>query len=136
MSNVTQFPTRVQVRVTHPSPEGMAVDLRFEMRRKNAFDYIVFLDKQGLAEVSGEELLRAFDEERSAFLMDYVDPRIGFTGHVTGSVLQPQDVENALKAFSMFHGHLAYPEGYEQKLRDALDRSRGAGECAVELAVI
>jgi hypothetical protein len=136
MSNVIQFPTRVQVRVNHPSPEGMAVDLRFEMRRKNAFDYIVFLDAQGVAEVSGEELLRAFDEERFAFLMDYADPRSDFTGHIVARALPPQEVESALKAFRMYRGHLAYPEGYEKKLLDALDRSRGASECAVELAVI
>jgi len=123
------------VRVNHASPEGLAVDLRFQMRSKNDFHFMVFLAANGVAEVSGEELLKTFDEERTAFLMDYVDPRTNFAGRITPRVLEPKDLENALKAFKMYRRHLIYPDNYEYKLTRAAGRAQNVGECPVELVV-
>jgi hypothetical protein len=54
---------------------GLAVRLRIKMSEKNDFNYVVFLNDNGYAQVTIKELLRSFDEDRKLFLMDYKDPR-------------------------------------------------------------
>ena len=94
------------------------------MREKNAFSYLVFLDSHGDAEISGEELLRAFDEERNIFIMDYIDPRIGYTGKMDCRMLDPNELQRALDAFQMFRGKMSFPANYEEHLRAELQNKR------------
>jgi hypothetical protein len=134
-SGMNTVPNRVVVRAKGPSPEGLPVRLRFEMKEKNSFSYLVFLNSDGEAEVSSEEFLKAFDEERNAFIMGYVDPRIGFTGTINCKIFDAPDLKSALEAFRMFKGKLSFPEGYEAQLRKALKRGYNPQEYRVELAI-
>ena len=135
MPSTTSFPDRVAVttRAKHASPAGLCVCLRFEMRSKNSFSYVVFLDSQGTASASREELLSVFDEERQAFIMDYDDPRIAFTGKITAKVLSSAELKSALDAFQMFRGKLSFPTNYEERLNVALRRGQNPDEWQLEV---
>jgi Domain of unknown function (DUF6881) len=128
-----EFPKSVTVRVRPAGHEGLAVSLCFESNRKNHFYYPLFVDRDGFAEVSGEELLRTFDEERSMFIMDYDDPRLVFTGRITAEVQSNADLEGALGAIEIFRGECSFPEGYEEKLRSAAARGQDPDQYRVEV---
>ena len=128
------LPQRVIVRANDPCAEGLAVNLRFEMSMKNDHLYTVFLGPGGLAEISGQELLRAFDEECAFFIMDFDNPRSSFTGQISAQVLSKEELLSALKAYDMFCAHYPFPKGYEKNLKAAA-RKRGSEEYHVELEV-
>jgi hypothetical protein len=113
----------------------MAVDICFHMHRKNHFHYVVFLDADGAAEVSGQQLLRFFDDERALFIMDYGDPRAEFTGLVTARALGVQDLAKAIEALKMYQGYVAYPANYPAQLKRATNRNQNAPGCHVEVTV-
>jgi hypothetical protein len=135
MLNIADFPKQVRVRVDGPFAEGVAVGIRFEMRRKNDFNYTVFLDETGAADVSAAELLKTFDEDRAAFLMDYVDPRTNFTGQVKARVLTDAELRRAVGALEMFRGKIPFPDGYEERLRAAVARGQDSKQYSVEVVV-
>ena len=101
-------------------PKGVAFKLLFEMNRKNHFSYIGFLDAAAHAEIDRSEYLRWFDAERNYFLMDYIDPRIGFTGMLLVKVMTKDELKAALNAYEMFHSNSWYPDGYAIALQNAL----------------
>ncbi len=133
--DTTKFPERITLQVAHPDSAGWAVLLTFRMRRKNDFDYVAFLDANGSAEICAETILRAFDEERNAFIMDYVDPRVGFTGEITAKVMDQEDLQDALKAFQFYRKHLVYPGGYAEKLQYAIEHPPLSLDCQVSISV-
>ena len=133
MSLVHQLPKRISVRTTHSSPEGLAVILLFKMKSKNDFSYIVFLDSNGIAEVFREDILKHFDEQRNVFIMDYIDPRIGFTGEMSAHILSSSELKGALSAFQMFRDKLWYPSKYEERLNKAIAQGQDSGGFKVEL---
>lgn len=90
------FPRRVRVRIHHSRAEGLAVNLRFGMARKNDYYYIAFLGPDGYVEIPDDELIRSFEAERKFFIMDYVHVRAAFTGRITAEVCRTQDVKRAL----------------------------------------
>ena len=122
MQSSRAFPKKVCIHVEGPSPAGLAVVLSFKMKWKNRFSYMLFLDRNGNAQVFGEQLLRYFDQERATFIMDYCDPRLGFTGDISAQVLGTSELQNAWQALEMFRGKIWYPEGYEEKLQRALQQ--------------
>ena len=128
-----QLPNKIVVRITGPSPEGLAVCLAFQMRLKNKFNYILFVDGTGKAEVSSETFLAFFDQTRETFIMDYVDPRLGFTGSVSSQVLGPSELKSACDALEMFRGKMWYPESYEENLKRALRRNPKPSAYQVEM---
>jgi hypothetical protein len=128
------FPRHVTVRVK-PAVKGVAISLLFEMLKKNKFGYPVFVNAEGVAELSGEELLKAFDETKSTFINDYVDPRRNFTGRITAKALSVLELDRALKAFEMFRGKVSYPVGYEENLRAALASGQDPDDYKVEITV-
>lgn len=135
MEPTCKFPRRVVVRVREPSAEGLAVSLCFHMKRKNHYWYTVFLDHNGCAEISGEELLRSFFEDSSFFLMDYVDARAAFTGRVSAKVKSTSELEGAVKVFEDFRKYYPYAPGYEKGLRAAAARGQDPNAYYVELEV-
>ena len=78
-------------------------------------------------------LLRMFDEERRAFIMDYDDPRIAFTGRITAKPLSSAEIKNALEAFQMFRGKLAFPGDYEERLKAAARQDLSSDESQLEV---
>jgi hypothetical protein len=119
VSENVAFPNEVVVRVAPPRAEGLAVALRFEMSRKNAYSYIVFVGATGVASVSGDELLRWFDQELDMFMMDYVDARTHFTGSITARVLSNEELARAIDASNLFERYRQYPQGYGSRLAAA-----------------
>ena len=136
MQSTTNIPARVTTRVKGPSPQCLCVCLRFEMRSKNSFSYVVFLDAHGTASASREEILSVFDEERQTFIMDYDDPRVAFTGKITAKVLSSAELKSALEAFLMFRGKLSFPEDYGERLKAALRREQNPDDYQVEVIAI
>jgi hypothetical protein len=124
MQSTSSFPSNVAVRVRPAGQDGLAVSVCFESQRKNHFYYPLFVNRDGFAEVSGDELLRTFDETRSMFMMDYDDPRLVFTGRITAVVLSNTDLERALDALDLFRGKCSFPTGYEENLRAAMARGQ------------
>jgi hypothetical protein len=134
MESTLTFPRKVAVRV-RPAREGLAINLCFEASKKNNFHYTLFVDRDGCAEVSGAELLRTFDEDRSMFIMDYEDPRLTFTGRVTANVLNTSELHRSLGAFEIYRGKCEFPEGYEDKLRLAAARGQDPNQFRVDVIV-
>lgn len=118
----------LHVRVTGPQIEGLPVSVRFRMVRKNDYGLIVFLDARGRAEISSRTLAQMFREAQDEFLMDYIGPRVGFTGRVTATVLDRESIDRALAAYGLYQSMLNYPADYAARLnraRDLVPGSRG-----------
>jgi hypothetical protein len=124
MNTPVSFPRRTIVRATPLPPEGLAVRLSFAMLKKNSFDFVVFLGADGIAEISEDELLAWFDQERNMFIMDYVDPRTNFTGQVTAKVLSTTELQGALRAFEKYSRYSKYPDNYKKFLNLAIERGQ------------
>jgi len=118
------FPANITVRVTPSPPPGLAVRIVFRMLKKINFNYTVFVGSNGVANLSAEELLTAFDETRSVFLMDYVDPRSHFSGEITAEVLNGSDLSRAIDAFELFRGQVSFPPDYEKNLGNAASKGQ------------
>jgi hypothetical protein len=103
------------------------------MSRKNPFDFVAFTSDDGTAAIRSDELLRTFDREREFFLMDYIDPRVGFTGKVTGKVLSDDEVRAAIKAVAEYRKCYSYPDGYEEGLRQAFKHRQDPTAHRVEI---
>jgi hypothetical protein len=103
------------------------------MKRKNCFNYIVFADSNGAAEVKSDKLLAVFDEERSAFLMDYENPREVFSGKITAKILSVKELESALAAYEVFRGKVSFPSDYAEHLKAALGLGDRIGSHKVEV---
>ncbi len=117
----SKFPSRVVVRMVNGSfTDGNAVMLHFEMDVRNDYYYIVFVNANGLAEVSSAELLQWFDQDIAASPMEYVNPRGGFT-RVTARLMTAAEVQGALDAYRLFENCKAFvfPPHYDQKLKAA-----------------
>ena len=114
------FPENIIVVARGQFQPGVAVRITFGMAEKNDFDYITFLDATGRAEISREQLLRSFDQERQFFLMDFADPRTAFNGDIQAELLTKEDVETAIEAYGKFSSHYDYPHGYLDGLKLAL----------------
>ena len=130
-----KFPTRVIVRGHGPSIKGLAVNLCFEMQAKNNFNHVVFLDDNGVADVSREEFLRVFDEERAFFIMDYEDPRGNFTGKIVAEVWGAEEIDRAIEAYKNFHGVFLYPLDYERNLQAAKKSDQNPENYQIEVEV-
>lgn len=115
------LPAVVIVNVAPTPPVGLAIVIRFGMFKKNDFYCVTFTDVNGIAKISGEELLRHFDATRALFLMDYVDPRSSFDGNITAEVLNDSGLERAVAAFELLRGKTQFPKNYEQNLRNAVN---------------
>jgi len=115
-----KFPECVSIRVTPPLPAGLAVSLRFHMKQKNSFTYIVFSDTNGAAEVRSDVLLTSFDQDRDTFLMDYKDPRAAFDGGITARIMSVDELKDALAAYETFREGLSFPCDYLKHLQFAL----------------
>jgi len=136
MTMKSPLPERVTVEVRGQTVlVGAAVNLCFMMAAKNHFNYFVFLDDNGTGEVRKRDYLAAFDEDRNAFMMDYVDPRLAFTGVIEATVLQKSDLEAAIRAYDLFRGAFAYPEGHRVRLESALALADERGELLAQMRV-
>jgi hypothetical protein len=124
MNTTVSIPGRTIVHATPLPPEGLAVRLSFAMLKKYSFDFVVFLGADGSAEISEDELLAWFDQERSMFIMDYVDARTNFIGQVTAKVLNTSELQGALRAFEKYSRYSRYPDHYRELLNRAIGRGQ------------
>jgi len=104
-------------------------------RKKNDLHYTLFTDHDGSAQVTGDELLHCFDEERSSFIMDYGDPRIVFSGGITASVMSNTELARAVAAFNVYRGTFSFPSDYEQHLKLAASRGQDPANYQVTLEI-
>jgi hypothetical protein len=114
------LPRVIKLRARASNAAGLAVGILFRMRFKNDFSFVVFLDENGNAELTRDRYLKAFDEDRHLFLMDYADPRTGSTGVIETKVLTKEDIIAALEAHDVYRSSSKYEEGYRSNLEAAL----------------
>ena len=136
MEEKTRFPQYVVVRADSPQAIGLAVSLSFHMNKKNDFNYIVFLDANGQARVSQDELLEVFDKEGNVFLMDYANPRTAFTGKVSALILNASDIQQAFEAYQRYKSFLVYPDHYEDRLKAAIKQCEHISSYHLEVDII
>jgi hypothetical protein len=135
MQSTIKFPQSIKVNLLPNDTEGLAVNLCFEASKKNNFNYILFVDSNGRAEASGNELLRTFDEDRQMFLMDYEDPRLVFTGNISAKVLSKGEIDQAVSALSIYRTVCKYPANYEANLTRAKNVRRDEQSYRVVLEI-
>jgi hypothetical protein len=128
------LPRQVSVHVNPPS-EGTAIGLRFKMSRKNDFGYVAFVDANGQATISADELLQQFYVDWELAIMDYIDPRTGFTGEISVRVLSTVELTGANKAYELFHKYVQYPVDYKRNLDSALKRRQNPADFSVTVDV-
>ena len=113
------IPKKIIVKAKGEKTSGVSVILKFKMLQKNDFDFIVFLDDSGKAEISRDDLLRSFDRDRNLFLMDFCDPRQVFTGQIEAWVATTDEIEGAIKSYELYKKHISYPPDCLEKLNKA-----------------
>jgi len=109
----------------------MAINLRFHMEKKNDYNFIVFLDQTGRAEVGRELLLEWARADEDAFPMDYVDLAAGYAGRITVEPLGSGGLDRALLAYAIYTKMLAYPAGYLAALRRAHRFAESKDACSI-----
>ena len=125
------FPNKVIVTAKGEFKPGLAIRLKFGMSKKNDYSYIAFLDSEGIAKVTKDELLRDFDESQKLFGMDYCNPREYFTGRIETHVLSKEEIERAISACGTFK-NCAYPPNHLANLKIAL-LSNAENKCVVSV---
>jgi hypothetical protein len=113
----SNIPEKVIVTAKGCAP-GAAVLLCFKMVRKNDYYIVVFLDSEGRAELTQNQMLERFEAIARYAMMDYIGARGGFTGTIEAEVLAKQAIEDAIQAFE--RDSFDYPPGYLENLKSAL----------------
>ncbi len=120
------IPDKIKIKASGEFRTGLAIQLKFKMRKKNDYYYSVFLDETGCAEIKMDELLSSFDQDRHLFLMDYKDPRTEFTGVIEPHVLTKEEIAAQLrgheqdKKIPKYINQLVFPPRYWENLEKAL----------------
>lgn len=128
------LPSKVILKATGKFQPGIAIALSFGMARKNAFHYTAFLGENGAAEIGREELLRAFNEDRKLFIMDYGEPNSDFAGDITGHILTTDEIERRIEGYAKFSKNYQFPSKYLDNLNKALTANVGCGPtCTVSI---
>jgi hypothetical protein len=121
---MVQLPQKLRVHIStdgEPVP-GMLALATIETNFKSPFTVVIGpTDAGGNADVSREEMLEQAESDRQLFVMDYGDPELSATGRIAIRLMLLPEIERALQAYELFHGHVRYPEGY----KDNLDRAAG-----------
>ncbi|MFO0859664.1 MAG: hypothetical protein U0570_03845 [Phycisphaerales bacterium] len=129
----SNWPSSILIRVAGNEPEGLAVRLVFQMKCKNDFSTIAFVDHSGSALLHRKDLFDEFDGERELFLMDYGDPRTDFTGAIVGNIMTRQEIAAAIQAYEMFRDVARYEPRYYSKLAIAQGKDCDVGEYTLEI---
>jgi hypothetical protein len=125
----------VQVKIADRTVPGVWVKLRLEVDYKNPFISIHGpSDEHGLVTVDADSILSNEEIVRSLFLMDYGSIRRNWTGEVTISPMNREDLESAIAAMDSFD-EANYPRGRKKELKTALEvlERLGIGHLSVQM---
>ena len=116
-----RLPDRVKITIEvgrRPASQ-MFVTLKFVTSEKNPFN-LVFgpSDRQGIIELTREQIITEATKTRELFLMDYADIESSWTGTLFVTPLNREAIRRALSAFRMFRRY-SYPDNYEENLYTA-----------------
>jgi len=119
---MVQLPQKLCVHIStdgEPLP-GMFALATIETNFKGSFSVVIGpTDAGGNACLSREEMLEQTESEGKLFVMDYGHPEASATGRIVIQLMLLPDIERALQAYTLFHLHYRYPEGYEHNLNRA-----------------
>ncbi len=135
MDSYNSIPKIIEISVQGPCPEGLVVRLEFPTNYKNNFYYSVFLNKEGFARVTREELLDSFDTDRELALMDYGDPRRVIDGEIKAIIKNVEQLRSALKAYYNFERIVLFEDNYEEKLAAAIRRAPDPRKYTLSIAM-
>ena len=108
---------------------GLAVRIKFGMRRKKHFSFIAFIFESPIT-LTKAALLEKFDQIRNTFLTDYADPRGDFNGEIEVETLSRAKIHAAIKNCHDYGNEMSFPIGYLQSLEAAL-RINPESDCLV-----
>jgi hypothetical protein len=115
---MTDIPAKIILIPQGEYKPGVAVLLRFKMKRKNDFTFIHFLN--GRKELNHDEMIKEINQTVGFFPMDYVKPPHGFTGEIIAQIMNTSEIERAIQAYETFKNYWDYPLDYVTNLTQAL----------------
>src|ERR1044071_1959532 len=119
---MVQPPQKLCVHISmdgEPLP-GMFALATIETNFKGSFSVVIGpTDAGGNACLSREEMLEQTESGGRLLVMDYGHPEASATGRIVIQLMLLPDIERALQAYTLFHPHYRYPEGYEHNLNRA-----------------
>ena len=74
---------------------------------------------EGQIEITREQILRHAKQDLNLFLMDHGHLEIEWTGRLTVTPHNSEQVEGALKAYKLYSGNYDHGPGYEENLHNA-----------------
>ena len=119
------LPESIEVAVSSEQKPGVGflIKLRLGVIRKNSYSYILGpTNSEGKAWITKNELLREANRTVELALMDYVPLEHNYSGEVEVKVMTESGIRKAIEAFEIY-APLEYPEGYIEKLNQALNKS-------------
>lgn len=121
LPNTLELPDRLSiVGIVDGTPSaGLLILLTVKMLRKN--HYTILLGPtliEGVITTTKKHLESEMSESRDQFPMDYKSMPF-FAGELIVGVMSLTQIESAMRAYDLFHSHLAYPPDYRDTLATA-----------------
>lgn len=124
MINKNKLPSKISCIATcsgEPA-EGLILVAILGVERKNAYS-IVFgpTNNIGLAEITKDCILCDANKQLEFSMMDYEPLEGCFTGKISVSFMNANEIKSALDAYSCFYKYYPYPVNYEKNLKLSMD---------------
>lgn len=124
MTIKNNLPSKISCVVTRSGEpvEGLMLVAIFEVERKNAYS-IVFgpTNSFGVAEITKDCILSDANKQLEFSMMDYAPLEECFTGGISVSFMNANEIKTALEAYSRFCKYYSYPANYEKNLKLSLE---------------
>lgn len=91
--------------------------ITLQMTTKNPYRLLFGPASQdGALAIGREDILREVKKVRDLFLMDYIDPSLGWTGGLEVHALSRSDIANVLVAYDTYRASGVYPPDLSERL--------------------
>jgi len=105
---------------------GMFILLRAKTDYKNSFSFLFGpSDREGNILISWKEMVKQANETAQFWIMDFGNFEKTFIGELEVGFADEERLKRALKAYCEYKDSFAFPPGYEENLRRAMEIARG-----------
>jgi hypothetical protein len=105
------------------SVAGVMIRAGFGVVAKNAYAFIFGpTNHDGCVVITRDEVIKRADEELNGAIMDYVPLKGGFSGDISLRAIGPEEIQQALKGYKIYHAFSWFPSRYKKELEAALAR--------------
>lgn len=124
MTNKNKLPSKISCLITcsgEPA-EGLMLVAILGVEKKNAYS-IVFgpTNNIGVAEITKDCILSDANKQLEFAMMDYEPLERCFTGEISVSFMNANEIKTALEAYSRFYKYYSYSANYEKNLKLSLE---------------